>query len=337
MRPFRAARPLRSPKPFAAFLGFCLVLGFAGVAAAQDQLRVAVVDVAKIFSDYYKVSDFNAKIGEAHDAYQRDLDARIEQHHRLVEEAAQLDKELASPGLDAAAKADRQKQRENKFAETRKLERETAEFRVTRERGIRELTLRVRTQIVEDVMVVVNARVETQHYDLVLNPERPGARATGPCCSTPPTAWTSPDDVLATLKPRPSARQGRRPPAPRRRVERSPYAAVDIGGRVGYKQACAEASRLARPRSRDERITMCGIVGFIGKQTGPARVDRRLAPAGIPRLRLGGPRAGRPRGRHPLDPQGRGPRVPPSKPSWAARPRTPGSASPTPAGPPTAA
>ena len=205
MKPSRATRPLRLPKPFAALLGLCVVLGFAGAAAAQDQLRVAVVDVARIFTGYYKVNDFNEKIQEARDAYQRDLDARVEQHHRLVEEVARIEKDLAGPGQDAALKADRQKQRESKVAEIGRQEREANEFRVGRERSIRELTLRVRTQIVEDVMVVVNARIETRHYDLVLNKsgQAAGSRAVLLYASD---RLDITDDVLATLnRDRPTA------------------------------------------------------------------------------------------------------------------------------------
>ena len=91
-----------------------------------------------------------------------------------------------------------------------RLERETQEFKATHERGIQEMTLRGRTQLVEDVMVVVNARVETRHYDLILNRSAKGIGLRDIVLYANATLDIT-DDILAALnKNRPASR----PPLP---------------------------------------------------------------------------------------------------------------------------
>lgn len=153
------------------FLLFCLCacLRFPGVATAQDQLRVAVVDVSKVFKDYYKTKEVEKTLDEARASASQQLDARIEDHHRLIEEVARLEKDLANPALSATAKADCQKKHDDKVQETHVQEKENREIKAGHDRDLRELTMRLRNQIVEDILVVVRARVETSHYDLILN------------------------------------------------------------------------------------------------------------------------------------------------------------------------
>ncbi len=156
------------------FLCGCAVLSFARVAAAQDRLKIAVVDVSKIFSGYYKTKEIEKTLAETRGASARELDTRLESHHRLLEEIARLDKELNNPALDASTRADRQKKHDDKVQETRTLERENQELRTNRDRDLQEMANRLRNQIVEDIMVVVRARVESDHYDLVLNKSAQG-------------------------------------------------------------------------------------------------------------------------------------------------------------------
>lgn len=172
--------------------------GFTRVAAAQDRLKVAVVDVAKVFGGYFKTKEVEKTVNEARGAAKRKFDTRVETHHRLVEEIARLDKELDNPALGAPAKADLQKQRGDKAREIRTLEEETKEFRAGQDRSLQELTIRLRNQVVEDILTVVRARVERDHYDLILNKSAQGVNARTLVLSANPSLEIT-DDVLTTL------------------------------------------------------------------------------------------------------------------------------------------
>ena len=185
-------------------------LSFPGVATAQDQLRVAAVDVVKVFKGYYKTKGVEKTLDEARTAAQQQLDTHVENHHRLLEEIARLDKELHDPALDAAAKADRQKKHDDKVQETHVQEKENRELKASSDRNLQELTLRLRNQITEDILAVVRARVETSHYDLVLNKSGQGVGGRTLVLYANPSLEIS-DDVIATLNQSRAAAPGATP------------------------------------------------------------------------------------------------------------------------------
>jgi Skp family chaperone for outer membrane proteins len=71
--------------------------------------------------------------------------------------------------LSASTKSDRTKKREDKIQQVRSLETEINEFKNSREKQLQEQAVRMRNQIVEEIMKVVNDKVKSDHYDLVLD------------------------------------------------------------------------------------------------------------------------------------------------------------------------
>ncbi len=58
---------------------------------------------------------------------------------------------------------------DEKVGEARNLDREIAEFRQTKERQLQEQFLRMRKDIIEDIMKIVNEKVKAAGYDLVVD------------------------------------------------------------------------------------------------------------------------------------------------------------------------
>ena len=77
--------------------------------------------------------------------------------------------EIEKPELSKDGKEKLSKQRDEKVQEARNLDREIAEFRQTRERQLQEQFMRMRKDIVDDIMKVVNEKVKSAGYDLVLD------------------------------------------------------------------------------------------------------------------------------------------------------------------------
>ena len=144
-------------------------LCFAGVSAAHAQAKIGVVDMNKVFSGYYKTKDAENKINDAREGAKKELDERMESHKQLLDEINAINKEIDNPALSASAKADRNKKRDDKIAQVRSLEQEIQDFKTSRERGLQEQAVRMRNQIVEEIMTVINARVKTDGFDLVLD------------------------------------------------------------------------------------------------------------------------------------------------------------------------
>ena len=141
-----------------------------GATAVQAQaLKVGVVDMNKVFSGYYKTKDAENKINDAREVAKKELDDRMESHKQLLDEINQLNKDVDNKALSESARSDRQKKREDKINQVRSLEQEINEFKGSREKQLQEQAVRMRNTIVEEIMTVVNARVKSDNYDLVLD------------------------------------------------------------------------------------------------------------------------------------------------------------------------
>ena len=123
----------------------------------------------KIFSSYYKTKEAENKMNEVRESAKKELDDRMESHRQLLDEINQLNKDIDNKALSDAARSDRQKKREDKIQQVRVLEQEIQEFRTSREKQLQEQAVRMRNQIVEEIMTIINAKVKSDNYDLVFD------------------------------------------------------------------------------------------------------------------------------------------------------------------------
>lgn len=141
----------------------------ASVTGAQAQTKVGIVDMNKVFSGYYKTKDAETKINEAREVAKKELNDRMESHKQILDEINQLNKDLDSAALSATAKTDKGKKRDDKIAQVRDLEREIQEFKGSREKQLQEQAVRMRNQIVEEIMKLIQDKVKTDNFDLVFD------------------------------------------------------------------------------------------------------------------------------------------------------------------------
>ena len=155
---------------FPASLALCVGLCFGGLTAASAQnIKLGIVDMNKVINGYYKTKDAEAKLNDAREGAKKELDERMESHRQLLDEINTLNKDIDNAALSASAKADRNKKRDDKIAQVRALEQEIQDFKTSRERGLQEQLMRLRNQVVEEIMAVINARVKADNFDLVLD------------------------------------------------------------------------------------------------------------------------------------------------------------------------
>lgn len=180
--------------------GLCL----AGASISHAEIKIGVVDMNKVFSGYYKTKDAESKINDAREAAKKDLDDRMESHKELLDEINQLNKDIDNPALSAATKGDRTKKREDKIQQVRSLETEINEFKNSREKQLQEQAVRMRNQIVEEIMKVVNDKVKSDHYDLVLDKSGQSLNGVQIVLHSEDSMEFSDDIVVALNKSRPA-------------------------------------------------------------------------------------------------------------------------------------
>lgn len=146
-----------------------LLFLFTSAFSAQAQMKVGMVDMNRIFSSYYKTQEAESRINEARAAAKKELDERMDTYKKNLDTIKKLEEEMQKSELSKETKDTKAKSRDEKIAETRNLEREINEFRTTREKQLQEQAVRIRNGIVEEITKLVQDKVKTDNFDLVLD------------------------------------------------------------------------------------------------------------------------------------------------------------------------
>ena len=137
-----------------------------GVGAANAQVKIGTVDMNRVFSEYSKTKDAQAKYAEAEKAANDDLNSRVETLKKSMQEISALNADLEKSD---SGKEEKVKDRDAKVAAARVLDREIADFRTAKQKALQDQFLRMRKDIVDDIMKTVNDLVKAKAYDVVFD------------------------------------------------------------------------------------------------------------------------------------------------------------------------
>ncbi|MFZ0615215.1 MAG: OmpH family outer membrane protein [Chthoniobacterales bacterium] len=137
-----------------------------GVGAANAQVKIGTVDMNRVFSEYSKTKDAQAKYAEAEKAANDDLNSRVETLKKSMQEISALNADLEKSD---SGKEEKVKDRDAKVAAARVLDREIADFRTAKQKALQDQFLRMRKDIVDDIMKTVNDLVKSKAYDVVFD------------------------------------------------------------------------------------------------------------------------------------------------------------------------
>ena len=118
---------------------------------------IAVVDMNRVFKEYSKTKDAEAKINDAKNAAKKEYDDRADAYKRALDEINRLNKQLDSSSLSASAKAEKARDRDGKIANIKTMEKEINDFRTAREKQLQEEALRMREGIVGEITAKIKA------------------------------------------------------------------------------------------------------------------------------------------------------------------------------------
>ena len=146
-----------------------LTLAFPIAGLAQGTMKIGTVDMQRAFKEYNKTKEAEVKINDAKNAAKKEYDDRAEAYKKSLDEINNLNKQLESPALSADKKTQTAKERDDKIANIKNMEREISDFRQTRERQLQEQLMRVREGIVKEITDVVMEKVKASNMDLVFD------------------------------------------------------------------------------------------------------------------------------------------------------------------------
>src|ERR1700704_2532164 len=146
-----------------------LTLVFPIAALAQGTMKIGTVDMQHAFKEYNKTKEAEVKINDAKNSAKKEYDDRAEAYKKALDEINNLNKQLESPALSADKKTQTAKERDDKIANIKNMEREISDFRQTREHQLQEQLMRVREGIVKEITDVVMEKVKANNLDLVFD------------------------------------------------------------------------------------------------------------------------------------------------------------------------
>jgi outer membrane protein len=146
-----------------------LVLCLISAVETRAQAKIGTVDMDRILKDYHKSKEAEAKLNEATKAAKKEFDDRVEAYKKALDEINKLNTQLDTPALSADAKAAKAKERDEKIASIKNMEREINDFRQTREQQLQQQMLRLREGIVKEITDVVMERGKSKNLDLIFD------------------------------------------------------------------------------------------------------------------------------------------------------------------------
>ncbi len=173
-------------------------LAFSAVSASAQVTKIGTVDMKKVFENYYKTKDAEARINEARNAAKKEMDDRMDIYNKGVNEVKKMNEEIESPALGKEAKETKSKARDEKVGELNTMQREINEFRQTREKQLQEQSVRMRGGIVEEINKIVEGKVKSDNFDLVLDKSGPSLNGV-PVILYARDAFDFTDDVIKAL------------------------------------------------------------------------------------------------------------------------------------------
>ena len=148
---------------------FSLSLAVPIAALAQGTLKIGTIDMQRAFKEYNKTKEAEAKMKDAATAAQKEFNDRADSYKKALDEINNLSKQLESAALSTEKKNQMAKERDDKIANIKSMEREISDFRQTRERQLQEQLMRMREGIVKEITDVVMEKVKAKSLEFVLD------------------------------------------------------------------------------------------------------------------------------------------------------------------------
>jgi outer membrane protein len=146
-----------------------IFLCLASAAEIRAQTKIGTVDMERVLKEYSKTKEAEAKLSEATKAAKKEFDDRTDAYKKALDEINKLNAQLDTPVLTAEAKAAKVKERDEKIASIKNMEREINDFRQTREQQLQQQMLRLREGIVKEIVDVVVERGKAKNLDLIFD------------------------------------------------------------------------------------------------------------------------------------------------------------------------
>lgn len=148
---------------------FTLLLLCLCASTALAQPKIAVIDLRKVFDDYYKRKAADAQLKSDASELAKESKAYMEQYQKMTDEYKKLLDEANNQAVSSDEREKNKKAAERKLMDIKELETTVRQFEKTAATTLDERKRQMREKILGEIRAVINTKVKAAGYSLVLN------------------------------------------------------------------------------------------------------------------------------------------------------------------------
>lgn len=148
-------------------VGLCL-LGF-GSLRIEAQTRIALIDLEKVFDNYWKTKKADANIKEQAGTFLKERKKMTDDYEKAKQEYKKLLDSANDQIVSSEERDKRKKAAEGKLIEMQELETSVGQFDRTSQSSIDEQKRRMRDNILKEIREEVNRKAKSGNFNLVLD------------------------------------------------------------------------------------------------------------------------------------------------------------------------
>lgn len=142
---------------------------FAVGAALGADVKIAVVNLDRAFSEYYKTKLADAQLKQQADEFNEERKKLIDEYDKLQQEFNKLRDEAQNIALSETVRSAKRDEAEDKLIELRDYESRIRRFDETRRKQLDDQSRRMRKRLVDEILQTVNNYAKVQGFQLVMD------------------------------------------------------------------------------------------------------------------------------------------------------------------------
>ena len=156
-------------KLFVTLLSAAVLAGLVPVKAADQPLKIAVIDMNRVFQEYNKTKINEAKLKKQAEIYKEYSTQLAQSLAKLRQEFVKLRDDSQNMVYTAAERENRRLNAQEKYRQAAAKEAELREYNRERQKHLRDEYEKLRSSILTDISNVVSAKCLAEGYGLVLD------------------------------------------------------------------------------------------------------------------------------------------------------------------------
>jgi len=144
--------------------------------AFAQGMKIGIVDMNRVFAEYYKTKDADKVVNEQKEAAKKELETINNDYKKLLDSYQKLATEIKDPAIGEELRKTKQKEAQEVASKARALEREKKELSDRRQRMLLTEVDRKRKALIEEIQDAVGDMAKKKNYDIVFDKSGLGTR-----------------------------------------------------------------------------------------------------------------------------------------------------------------